>query len=659
MRLLLLMSFPLVACLTGWTAAARDVHAPGRLVLPAKGLSVALESGDITSKGISGQCLEIVSKAGSSTLVVRKSPGDDTPTVLVNGKKRPWTDSSAGRARLGSIRLARDGALVYLRTWKTGDKQIELLQDGRVVRSWPRSVSVKLLRLTGREAFLLEGDPKSGTRLMRYQRDDDGKIDPDAETVVEFGSCRPERLRMGATHAWAEMDCGEGRGKGIYRVSLETGEIGEPVLAAPAAEFLTLPKGFLPRISLHAKGDTFAVVSGTPSAMYFYQAVAGLLLSQTGEARACSSDAEGLQSWNQSYRVRALATLFAKTGDPVFAELARKSIRLTLAARDGERGRESPTNPGCGWSSLIYGGKDGERLSLMINQAMIANALRAACRDLGVDCPEASRDRIETGAMCLAKAFDDQFDPELNLYRIRKGIGFRFSGVVAPWNWQMSFAALLNDLPEQSYRQRAKDLADNFLSEWQSAEDGSLWRYWPRAYYAEKGLTDDELIGQRYEDTGHAGISLLSLREFARGRAAETVKPVQARLNHLVSFGPETPRDLDGRGPKATRWFPTGGWADYGSEEFREILSRPIPNRKSAGGVYAFSRLFEPDEAFRLTFEIFACTDDCTLAGKRSYGSWKSFLEDNPLFDLPDDGPASMRPGDLGNSDNQLNIHTP
>lgn len=659
MRLLFLMSFPLVACLTAWTAAATEMPDPGRLVLPANGLSVSLENGDITSKGISGQCLETVSKVGSSTLVVRKSPGDDSPEVFVDGKKRPWIGGSAGRARLGSIRLARDGALFHLRTWKTGDKQTELLQDGRVVRSWARNTSVKLLRLTDREVFLLEDDRNNAARLVRYHRDGDGKILPDAETIVDFNGCRPERLRIGAKHAWAEMECGEGNGKGIYRISLETGEIGEPVLAAPSAEFLSLPKGLLPRISLHAKGDTFAVVSGTPSAMYFYQAVTGLLLSQTGEARACSSDAEGLQSWNQSYRVRALATLFAKTSDPVFAELAKKSIRLTLAARDGERGRESPKNPGCGWSSLIYGGKEGERLSLMINQAMIANALRAACRDLGGKCPGDLLDRIEAGAMCLAKAFDDQFDPDLNLYRIRKNIGFRFSGSVAPWNWQMSFAALLSDMQDQSYRLRAKDIADEFLDEWQSARDGALWRYWPRAYYTEKGLTSEELAGQRYEDTGHAGISLLSLREFARGRAAETVKSVQARLNHLLSYGLETPRDLDGEGPRATRWFPTGGWADYGSEEFREVLSRPIPNRKSAGGVYAFSRLFEPDEVFRLTIEIFACANDCALAGKRSYRSWQSFLKDNPLFDLPDDRSAPMRSVHPGIFDNQLNIHTP
>lgn len=659
MRLFFLMSFPLVACLTVWTAAAREALDPGRLILPAKGLSVSLESGDITSKGVSGQCLETVSKAGSSTLVVRKSPGDDTPTVFVNGKKRPLTGGLAGRARLGGIRLARDGALVYLRTFKTGDKQTELLQDGRVVRSWARTVSVKLLRLTGREVFLLEDDRKKPARLMKYRRDDNGKIAADGQTVVEFASCRPERLRVGVTHAWAEMECGEGRGKGIYRISLETGEIGEPVLAAPSAEFLPLPKGFLPRKSRHARGETFAVVSGTPSAMHFYQAVTGLLLSQTGEARACSSDAEGLQSWNQSYRVRALATLFAKTGDPVFAEFATKSIRLTLAARDGERGRESPTNPGCGWSSLIYGGNEGERLSLMINQAMIANALRTACRDLGGKCPGELHDRIEAGAMCLAEAFDDQFDPDLNLYRIRKDIGFRFSGSVAPWNWQMSFAALLNDLPDQSYRRRAQVIAKKFLGEWQTAEDGALWRYWPQAYYAEKGLTSEELAGQRYEDTGHAGISLLSLREFAQGGGEDIARPVQTRLNSLLSFGPETPRDLDGKGPKATRWFPSGGWADYGSEEFRELMSRPIPSRLSAGSIYAFSRLFEPDDAFRLTFEIFTCAEDCKVVREQSYASWQSFLEDNPLFDFPGDLPGLIRSGHLGKSDNQLNIHTP
>ena len=85
-----------------------------------------------------------------------------------------------------------------------------------------------------------------------------------------------------------------------------------------------------------------------------------------------SSDAEGLQSWNQSYRLRALTSLFEKTGEDVFARLALKSMRLTLAANDALQRRTGPDRPQCGWSSTIYGTNPGERLSLMINQAMIA-----------------------------------------------------------------------------------------------------------------------------------------------------------------------------------------------------------------------------------------------------------------------------------------------
>jgi hypothetical protein len=629
MRFVSLLPIPLVASCAAFAAMAGEASGQDRLTLPAKGLGVDLGSGEVITKGLSGQCLETVSKAGPSTLVVRKSPGDDVPEIIVNGEVRRWADHDKGRARLGSVRLTRDGALVYLRNWKTGDKQTELLQDGQVVQSWRRGISVKLLRLTGHEVFLLEGEPKSPARLVRHRRNTDGRITPDAETVVDFGSCRPDRLRIGDTHVWAEMECGGNSGKGIYKIPVGTGEIGSPLLASPSAEFLSLPKKLR-----FAEGETVGVVSGTQSAMHFYHAVTGLLLSQTGEVRACSSDAEGLQSWNQSYRVRALATLFAKTGVPVFAELARKSIRLTLAARDDERGRESPTNPGCGWSSLIYGGNEGERLSLMINQAMIANSLNAACRDLDGQCPGTMRDRIGAGALCLAQSFANQFDPQVGLYRIRKDIGFRFAGNIAPWNWQISFAELLHDLPGLEYRKRARDMANGFLREWQIGDEGALWRYWPRAYYSEKGLRDSEIETQRYEDTGHAGISLLSLREIAPEHGDDIVRPVQKRLDSLLSFGFETPRDLDGKGPRATRWFPAGGWADYGSERFRDILSGPIPGRFSADSVYGFSRLFEPDEAFQLKLDVYTCADECFLTTRYSYNDWRSFLENNPLFTL-------------------------
>jgi hypothetical protein len=110
-------------------------------------------------------------------------------------------------------------------------------------------------------------------------------------------------------------------------------------MTSETADFMTLPRADRP------DGEAVLTVSGSPSGMNFYYAATGLLAAQTGEVRACSSDAEGLQSWNQSYRLRALAALYEKTGDPVFAALARKSIRLTLAAQDGVNGRTTDQNP--------------------------------------------------------------------------------------------------------------------------------------------------------------------------------------------------------------------------------------------------------------------------------------------------------------------------
>lgn len=600
--------------------------ASDQLVLPASGLSVDLESGAVTSRGITGQCLEVVSKAGPNLLVVQKAPGDDAPTVTVNGEIQSWVASSGRGARLGGYRLSRDGSLSALRTWKTGAKQTELMSDGEIIRSWPRGTSVKLLAVDQAFTHILEDRPDQSARLVHYSEVQNSGAHSEPETLVDFGTCQPGRLRLNPrqNQLWAELKCAHHRGSSIHKISLEDGQIGSPLLTDQNAEFISLPTAYN-----RQKGQTFAVVSGTQSALHFYYAVRGLLLSQTGEVRACSSDAEGLQSWNQSYRVRALATLYAKTGDTVFADLALKSMRLTLQAQDGSQGRTSEQNPACGWSSTIYSGA-GERLSLMINQAFIANSLSAACDSLGAKCPLRLRSRIANTNQCLATRFERDFDPDLGLYRIQDDIEFRFAGAVAPWNWQISFAALLKRTTDADLKTRGHNIVRLFLSEWAADDKGALWRYWPNASYWEQGLSEQKLAEQRFEDTGHAGISLLSLASFDAGPWSA----VQQRLDFLLSQPHRTSRDLDGSGPQSARWFPAGGWAHAATKQMQEIYQAPVPGSRSADTLYAYSVLFQPEDRFDLTYDIFVCTKICEKQHSFSFASWKSFLNKNALFEI-------------------------
>jgi len=617
-----------VLCAPGTPAAGTE--APGdELILPVQKMSVDLETGIVSRKGEYGLCLETVSQAGPHKLVVQRNPGDDVPAVTVNGIRQDWIAAASGQARMGALRLARDGSLAVLRTWKTGHKRTELLQDGQVVRSWKRGTSIKLLRYSADAVLLLEKQVSNAWHLNAYARRSDGRIGTDAQMLVDFGTCEPGRLRIAGNTLWAQLDCGGYGGGGIYRINLETGAIGEPVLVSGQAEFTKLPKSF----GL-LDGQTVMDVSGTPAAIRFFYAASGLLLSQTGEVRACSSDAEGLQSWNQSYRLRALTSLYEKTGVDVFARMALKSMRLTLAANDALHDRVEAKAPQCGWSSTIYGTDPGERLSLMINQAMIAKALTQSCKALGGLCAQELADEIAGTNTCLIRKFERDFDAVHGLYRINGDIDFRFAGKLAPWNWQVAFAGILDASAEPEMQQRAANMVRTFLDEWERDENGGLWRYWPEGHYLEKGLTPQQTSEQRYEDTGHAGITLLTLSDFASGSTGGVSAAVEKRLDFLLTFGTEVPRDLDGEGPRGERWFPASGWSHYASPVFKDVYSAAVPGQASADTLYAYTQLFDVSDPFQLTIDVYGCADVCTKERELSYASLQAFMTGNPFFQV-------------------------
>ena len=600
-----------------------------QLLLPAQATTIELKSGLVRRKGVSGQCVEKVSRAGPNTLVISKSPGDDTPLVSLNGVPRNIGLDTGTGARLGTIQASRDGALFWLRHWKTGDKQTELLQDGKILRTWPAGTTVRLLRVTQSELLLLVAERGKSAHLRAMARQAKADGTRSTSLLVDFKACVPARLRPGKSQVWAHLACEDERGAGIFRIPLETGTIGDPEIRSDSSAFVSLPKS-----PDHTGKIAVASVSGSDAALQFYFAVTGLLLGQSGEVRACSSDAEGLQSWNQSYRLRSLATLYEKTGVAAFADLAVKSMHLTLAAQDGLNGRSGPNIPACGWSSKIYSSESGERLSLMINQAVIANALTDGCRKLGSACPVGLRARIRDTASCLASAFEPDFDRNAGLYRIRDGLEFRFSGAVAPWNWQLSFAALLEGLSDNAMQARAGSIVDMFLRELAEAPEGALWRYWPKAYYLEKGLDPSAIQKQRFEDTGHAGISLMGLADMEDALDAPLTGSLAKRAAFLLGFGPETPRDLDGSGPRSPKWFPAGGWARAAPGALTSAYAGFVPGANAADTLYAYASLFDPGAAFDLTLDLQLCGETCQPYRSLAYDSWQAFLDNNPFFSL-------------------------
>lgn len=621
MRTLTLTSLVLYAAFGACVQAGQPGNPAEHLVLPSQGLGVNLGTGVVTRNGYSDQCLEMVSRSSGNTLVVTRSPGSDRPKVFVNGKQRYPGGDQSSKARLGALRLSPDGSLVSLRSWKTGDKQTELLIDGEVHLTWKRGSHVRLLKVGRQSILLLVTGRKGGTRLVRHDFHPDGSVSGTGHTLRDFNTCTVERLRLAGTTALGQMTCGPD--KGIFAFSLDDGKEPRLLLGYEDAEFVSLQKK-----AGSPKGTTVLIASGSPAALHFYYAVTGLLMNQTGEVRACMSDAEGLQSWNQSYRLRSQALLFEKTGASVFADLARKSMRLTLASQDRAQG----SNQTCGWSSKIYAPDKPEGLKLMINQAVIANSLANACTSLGDNCSVALRSGIDETRQCLVEKFEPQFDPDLGLYRIGPDEAFRFAGAVAPWNWQLSFAALLDQLSDPTFRARSVDIVGKFQSEATSGEDGALWRYWPRASYLERGHSEQKIAEERFEDTGHAGISMLALAVFDGLLGREFVDGMRARASYVLSFGSNSPRDLDGKGPRAGRWFPAGGWAEFPSSAFQDVYESVVPSRTSSDAIFAYARLFDPEAKFHLTLTSHVCTEACVVGEEYSFSSPDAFLENNPFF---------------------------
>ncbi|MEM9632471.1 MAG: hypothetical protein AAGA50_14160 [Pseudomonadota bacterium] len=591
----------------------------GLLTLPSSGLAIDLETGTISKEGKSGLCLERVSKLAGNTLVVARKPGDGKPNISVNGKTQSLSADGAGNTRLGTLRLSPEGQLYYLRYWKTGDKRSELLADGKVYLTWPNSARVRLLKVGVRELVVLVKDADGAVKLQKHVRSANGDVSISPETLLSFEGCRVQRVRLSTKVVWAQMHCKSDAGLFSFEKSIE--EEGALKLASHNIDFVPL------RGNKRTPGNIFVgVVSGSPAGLHFYYAVTGLLLNQSGEPRACASDAEGLQSWNQSYRLQALSEMFEKTDASVFADLARKSMELTLASQDPS---PADISKSCGWSSTIYSKTANTPLKLLINQAVIANALLDGCRKLADRCPVSLRDKIRETRLCLVKRFEPDFDKNSGLYRISKDIDFRYEGRIAPWNWQISTAKLLE---ESSFQDRGRSIVRRFLKEWTIDENGALWRYWPKAYYQELSEDGTPVKPRRFEDTGHAGISLMSLKNFLKDLTLEKTEAINRRAEFLLSLQAKPPRDIDGQGLEGDRWFLKGGWADFGAIALHRAYARSVPARHSADAICAYAKLFDPSAPFNLTLDVLSCGDTCKLEQSYSYADWQAFLTDNPLF---------------------------
>ncbi len=604
------------------------------------GLSFHTATGQAAQNGVTMRGLNKAVRKGDFVLRSYWEKGAFRPTITFDGKIVVDGKDIDDVSRISTFRFDRDGSHAYIRTTKGPAARVELVYNGDVSLQWPRQTAVSILALR-RDGVLLSVFDTSDQRTTFYRHARIREtIEAKGTALGSFVGCALLGSRPRRRAILLRVYCDPEKGSDLLRLDLDTGET-RTLRATVADEFIA------PRHLSGKSGESIIAVSGSPSATTAFHAISGVLLRGLGEPVSLASDAAGMQSWTQSYRTLALATLFRKSGHAVFADLARIAMRNTLSVRNADLGIGGAFNPGAGWASRIYSTDRRSPVSLLVNQAMISGALLRACEVLDEQCPADLRSRIMKNASRLVDAYERDFNKAAGLYRIQYGAPFRFDGIWAPWNWHLTWSVVLDrvgaahDRPALSARAAA--IANAFVQSWTLTAGGALWRYWAPVYYSgwqsadrvstQRPAKGAEPTPKRYEDVHHAGLSLMGLGAIRHGLPSDAFRSVQTTLDRLLDNGAILPRDLDGKGPQTPRWLPGAGWDTFQSDKIRARYAKHVPGAAAGHRLLAYASLFDPAASFELTLTVLDCTDiDCTPTRIWSFDTLDAFLESNPLF---------------------------
>ncbi|MEO0963144.1 MAG: hypothetical protein AAFY01_12060, partial [Pseudomonadota bacterium] len=612
----------------------------------------------LTIKNLSGPGLVSVKRSSGMETITRWEAGSFDRTITLNGHRVVDGRSLSDVVRRTGFKTNRAGDFVYLKTPKGPKARVQLYLNDTQIHDWPRLSVVHLLSFKGSRITVSIFDrDRQSTEFWTLNTSLDGPV---VEKVVRIGQvegCAVLKPKVTDDGMLLQLHCDADNGSDLYRLNVADGR---PTPLYTGGADALLANGVLPRSILKqwraetADAVPVLLVDGNDNARSLFHATTGSLLKGFGEPMALASDAAGKQSWSQSYRTRSLATLYARTGHSAFSALTRMAMARTLRQRNGDLGIKGDANPQCAWASRIYSKDKTTPVSLLINQAMIAGALLSSCDALGDACSADLRRQVKDNAECLISAYERDFDQSAQLYRIQRGVLFRYDGLWAPWNWQMSWAAVLaaSDDAVPGSGARAMQLVNAFTDTWTRTDNGALWRYWPDQYYA--GWSKDLGISvhrpaqrvsksPRYEDLNHAGISLLGLQ--GAGAVSDLLDDdqkagVRTRLTTLLESGTVLPRDMDGAGPTSPRWMPGAGWDAFADDAMRHRYARLMPGAHSSDQHLTYARLYNPDRTFKLTLTLAHCTrEGCDSQKEWSYGSADAFLSDNPLFTFSPSNP--------------------
>lgn len=565
-------------------------------------------------------------------------------------------------SRINSFRFDKQGNYIFIRTAKGPKSKTELILNGETIYSWPRLTNIKILTFAENKITIaLYMEKQLTTQFYRYDLNEMRSFILEDSFLGRIDGCTVLSSKVLKAGLLLETYCQANYGSDVLFLNYKSKKI-MTISASTGDEFIGY--ALLDRKQKKSiKGYPILTLEGSTSARQLYHAISGVFLKFLGEPMSRSSDEAGKQSWSQSYRTLTLSELYSKTKHPSFAILSTQAMEATLRQQNTYSDISEQHNPPCAWASRIYSQDSITPISFLINQAMIANSLIHSCNKVGSFCSSELKRKIDDNAICLVNEYKYLFDEGQGLYRIPYASNFRYDGLYSPWNWHLSWAAVMKYVARITKNKQLKERADNiiakFIASWEfTAEQHPkvLWKYWTPHFYKGWQVKDKVslyrpkqkpavLAKLRYEDLNHAGISLLGLSFSKHSLSNNQQIAITNTINNLLSFGSMLPRDMNGKGPRNPRWSLGAGWHKYASNSLKELYAHKLPNNVSNNKHYAYALLSDSNAPFFLQLSLSTCelNEYSTLeinrvsCDKLKTWSWhkiSDFINDNPLFSL-------------------------
>jgi len=624
----------------------------------------------MTVKGIQKQGLISAAKKGENLLLSFWQEGAYRPTITYNQATLIDGYELEDVSRISSFRFDEQGDFVYIRTAKGPKSKVKLIFNNELVLSWPRLTKVKILSFNRNIVITSIYDEQlQQTNFFSYDVNNTKTVANSKQDLGSITGCDVLSTKVIKTGIFIQSYCKTKQGSDVLFLDLSTHQL-VSTQSTQFDEYFGM-KSKEHRQLVRNKEITMPIltVSGAPQSRKLFHAISGSFSQLLGEPMALASDEAGKQSWSQSYRTLALAELYQKTNHPVFARLAAQAMYATLRQQNEFRGIDQEHNPKCGWASRIYSIDSITPISFMINQAMITNSLLKSCAKLDEYCSEKLTRLIDNTAVCLVDSYEYLFVEKEGLYRIPYGSKFRYDGILAPWNWHLTWVAVLQHAGQVTKKvhleRRALAIVKQFTNSWHFTDDQNsraLWRYWTPHYY--QGWTAQDKVSMNrpkqrpavpgktnYEDLNHAGLSLMGLNFIDHSMNKKQQLALENTIDYLLDYGAILPKFIDGNGPLNPRWSLGAGWHAFATPKLKSLFQFKLPGGVSSNKHLAYALLSQgkgqgkeqTENSFDLTFTLSYCSFKqggeqqkftCQQVQHWTWQTIEGFLSNNPLFKL-------------------------